>query len=162
MKAVLLAVLLLLLKANVVWAGISVCHTGETVTRTALRGDPIPGCEYLTVPQTATQQEYDDARTLIKTVRRDFLKWTTALEEMTQVEKDAVTAATQAAYDDSVRQQAKVDTEAFSQEGVRLRAALIYMIQQVNALRAQHSLAPLTKQEVIDAIKAIIDSQAAD
>ena len=94
-----------------VFASINVCHTGETITRTSLRGD-IPGCEHINAIGSDTTK-YDWTKVLIQTIPRKYLKWDaniivgSKLVEMSQAEKDAV---------DALEAQAQADTETARQE----------------------------------------------
>lgn len=85
-----------------------------------------------------------------------------AIREMTQAEKDTLNAEIVSANVSSIRLAARNEVDNFSSEGVRLRAAIIYFVQQINSLRALHSLTPLSAADVKTAIKNIINAGTAD
>ncbi len=111
MKTLVLTLALLVSVPMLAHASINVCHTGETITRTSLRGD-IPGCEHINAIGSDITI-YDIAKTLIQTVPRKYLKWDaniivgSKLVEMSQAEKDVV---------DAEEAQAQADAETARQE----------------------------------------------
>jgi len=158
MRHFILTLTLILIAPIAAHAGMSVCHDGPTVTNQSLRGKPMPGCEYY---NGEDRTEYDRVRNLIKTVRLDFLKWTTQLEEMTQSEKDAVDAARQAAQEDSVRQGAKNANTLFSSQGVGRRAVLLCVIDGLNAVMAGRTQ-PFALADLKSCVDDKIDAGDAD
>src|SRR3990167_8842111 len=91
----------LLLMPSVANAGISVCEGANgRINRFELRGNPIQGCFYYMAGQTITTQKDAQLRILHDTVPFRHLKMQGGFPtEMTQVEKDAVDAQLQAAWD---------------------------------------------------------------
>ncbi len=139
-------------------AGIVVCHSGEDITDISISSPPVAGCEYLTDQDLG----YDSAKDLIKTVRKKYLKWTTQLEEMTQAEKDAFDQARLTTKVLETRSDVKKTIDNGSDEGVRLRAALLVIMEEMNIRRQQPGLADRTVTQLKNAIKSKIDSGAAD
>ena len=117
-------VLFMLLSFNS-YAGISVCHTGETVTKTTLRGNQLPGCEFYT---ESDPNEYDRVKDLIKTVPRPYLKFTTQLEEKTQQEKDDYDSAQVATQLAAIKQSAKDYVDTGQDADRRMIKALAWVI----------------------------------
>lgn len=134
----------MLLISNVAFAGISVCRDEATnkVTNFSLRGNPLEGCHYFDVPGVS-EQDYENLRTLLKTVDRRYLKMigTTILSvmEMSPPEKVSVDEAWAAEIQAQVladsRSGAKNSVDQLSAEGVRLRASLLVVMEEMNALR---------------------------
>jgi hypothetical protein len=82
--------------------------------------------------------------------------------EYTQAEKDAQDAAQDAAHDASVRSSAKSGLTGFHSEPMLLRAFADVIKDEINILRAEHSLAARTLQQLRNAIDSRIDSGDVD
>lgn len=98
-----------------------------------------------------TRAEYNAA----SAIPARYRKWTgSAVEEMTQAEKDAVDAALEAA------RRAALRTEADANLGVNrddrsliIRALAKTILDEINILRAEHALAPRTFAQMVTAVK---------
>ena len=97
----LVATIFIIAICNSAYAGISVCEGANgRINRFELRGNPIQGCFYYMAGQTITTQKDAQLRILHDTVPFRHLKMQGGFPtEMTQVEKDAVDAQLQAAWD---------------------------------------------------------------
>jgi len=82
--------------------------------------------------------------------------------EMTQAEQDAVDAASTAARQTVIRGQAVTGVDAFTGRDVKLRAALLVIMDEINILRAQHSLPDRTITQFKNAVKGKINAGDAD
>ena len=141
------------------WAGIAVCRSGSNITSTALSSPIIPGCEFY---DGEDRTEYDRVKSIIRTTSRKYLKWTTQLEEMSQAEKDAVDQTQADLLEAAVRGNAKNSYEGFQEEGLKLRALVRIILDELNVLRGLHSLPARTMLQVRTAIDNQIDSGGVD
>ena len=82
--------------------------------------------------------------------------------EMTTGEKTTVDNAITTANNASIRTSAEGDVDAFSVDGVRLRAALLVVMDEINILRATQSLADRTASQLKTAVKGKVSSGDAD
>lgn len=80
--------------------------------------------------------------------------------EMTQGEKDTVTAGETAASDADLRTTSKTQLAALNESNLKLRACVIYLVQQIKVAVPAYNTP--TKAQAITAIRAIIDNQSAD
>jgi hypothetical protein len=85
-----------------------------------------------------------------------------AIVEYTQAEKDTQDAAELAAHIASVRTAAKARLDDFFADSLFMRAFADIIREEVNILRAQHSLADRTLSQLRAAIKARIDDGTVD
>ena len=87
------------------WAGISVCpETDGPVTSKQLSGNPQTGCLYFSIPPN-TVAEFDTLKSLIRTVPMKYLKVvSSAVQEMTLTEKDAIELARKTVIDNAFSQ----------------------------------------------------------
>ena len=82
--------------------------------------------------------------------------------EMTQAEKDQVDQEEATANLNKVRGLAKGNVDDFTDYGVIIRALAIITMNEINILRAQHSLPARTLAQLKTAMKNEIDSGSAD
>ncbi len=133
--------LILILASTKAYAGISVCSDGNgKVTNFSLRGNPIKGCEWYDNGQNISEAQDTAIRTLLKTVDQRYLKMINGFPaEMSPQEKvdvdDAWAAQIQADLLAASRAGAKNSVDELSPEGVRLRAALLVIMEEMNLLR---------------------------
>lgn len=127
-------ILMLLISGNV-YAGISVCGDETKVTSFSLRGNPIDGCEYYDYGQNITGTEYDQIKTLLKTVPMQHLKMSNGVPvEMSEAEKTAVNDAMAAENVTARRTQAKNQLEGFGGITLYQRAVADVIRERENSL----------------------------
>lgn len=85
-----------------------------------------------------------------------------AVREMTQPEKDAFDAVEAEAQDTAMRNDAKAPMDDLNSMALIIRALADIIREEINILRAEHSLSPRTLQQLKTAIKNKIDSGEVD
>lgn len=99
----------------------------------------------------------------IPRMRADFFTFTgTDAVEKSQADKDALLASDVMAETASVRDAAKKRLVQKSPEGSSLRAAILVFLDELNLLRAQLSMAPLSANAIKQKIKDKLDAGLAD
>lgn len=138
MKKALLA--LIFFYSTNAYAGIVVCESAGEVTKFDVSSPPQSGCEYYTSGQNITDAQDSALRTLQRTQPLRYLKMLNGFPvEKSPAEKvaadDALAAQIQADTLSSSRSGAKESVDQLSPEGVRLRAALLLTLDEINNLR---------------------------
>ena len=149
----------LLFFPSVSWAGFSVCHDGSGSLVPS--DDPSGICVYYS-DQTTGIVAHDRVRNVLKTVPRQYLKWTTEPVEMTQGEKDAVDAATIITRALAVKAAVDAEIDSTGSEGGARRTIMLMMLDEINILRGLHGLAERTPAQAKDAFKAKNQSAEVD
>lgn len=85
-----------------------------------------------------------------------------AIIEYTPAEKATQDAVQQALWDQKVREAAKDELADFKGTALMIRAAFDVVKDEINVLRAEHSLAPRTLAQLRNAINARIDDGSVD
>lgn len=122
------------------YAGIVVCESAGEVTKFDVSSPPQAGCEYYASGQNITDAQDSALRTLQRTQPLRYLKMLNGFPvEKSPAEKvaadDALAAQIQADTLSSSRFWAKDSVDQLSPEGVRLRAALLVTLDEINNLR---------------------------
>lgn len=122
-------------------AGVVACFDEKGVlTKSSLSSEPVPGCEYYDVGNGINQAQDDAIRLVIKNVPQRYIKKLNGFPvEMSPAEKtsvdDAWAAQIQADNLAASRSGAKDSVDGLSPEGVRLRAAMLVVLDETNNLR---------------------------
>jgi hypothetical protein len=125
-------------------AGIVVCdQNGVVASAPAISGEPVQGCQYYAIGQNIDSSQYNSLVQLIKTVDWKYLKMLNGFPvEMASAEKtavdDALAAQIQAQVLSDARAGAKNSVDELSPEGVRLRAALLVVLDRFNTVTAAY------------------------
>ena len=82
--------------------------------------------------------------------------------EMTQLEKDIIDQDEVNAEDLEIRETAKSRFDGFNSVGLKERAVLELIVEQINILRVNDGLSVITREQAIQAIKDKIDSGEID
>ena len=151
MKKILIAIFIWFLPYTA-YAGMGACHDGNGNIKRFPKEDggeyialELDGnhaffnktnCAYYTPlmntnpPQGIPQEDFDRIYTVISTVPKDFIKWTTEPVEMTQGEKDVVIAAQQADTLTALKAQEKAAYDI-----IHLKALVLITMDEINILR---------------------------
>lgn len=149
----------LILFPSLSWGGFTVCHNGSGTIVHSSSNTAI--CVTYSIPPYSVE-DHDRIKNVIKTVPRKYIKWTTEPVEMTQSEKDAVDTAEALAQDTALRNSAKSRTDGMNPEHLAFRAAMDIIKDEINILRALHSLPARNLGQLKTAIKNKIDSKSID
>lgn len=98
-----------------------------------------------------TRAEYNAA----SAIPPQYRKWSgSAVKEMTQAEKDAVDAALEAARRAALRTEADANLSVNRDDrSLIIRALAKTILDEINILRAQHSLTPRTFSQMVTAVQ---------
>lgn len=152
--------LILLLLPLPVFAGYNVCYDQDGLNLSRQGSNPINGCIYYSDQDIA---EYNRVNNLISTVGLKYLKVVGGVvTEMSQAEKDAIDTAEANAAEASVRDGAKQGLAGFNSNPLLLRALADIIKDEINILRAEHSLPDRTLEQLKTAIENRIDSGNVD
>jgi hypothetical protein len=146
-------------------AGVSVCPDQDgAITYHRSSGNPVANCHYFMAGEDAN---YDAVKVLLKTTPKRFLDIVGKdVVKKSQVDIDAILleeqTASDTAQDLSLRTGAKGYMDDLESQGLVLRALAETLIEEINTLRAEHSLAPRTLIQLKTSIKSKIDSGEVD
>ncbi len=122
----------LILLPSLSWAGFQSCHNGSGAIVSPSSSTAI--CvTYAIPPFSAT--DYDRVKGVLKTVPRQYTKWTTEPVEMTQGEKDAVDASKVTERIASLRASAQALYDGQQAQGLALRSLVDVLLDEINILR---------------------------
>ena len=134
--------ILMILFCSTAFAGQVVCSNANGEITDYGSGNLVDGCLFYDPPHTHTQEEYDRVAELFKDIDRRYIKiLNNSPVEMSPQEKvtvdDEWAAEIQTNLLTSSRAGAKDSVDQLSAEGVRLRAALLIILDEMNILRTR-------------------------